>query len=55
MQERDGGTLHDNCYVNINGDTVELQKIGHKDIYKALVTKQLDRSTAHRKYRDIRL
>ena len=32
-------TLHNNCYVNVNGNKVELQKIVHKEIYKALVTK----------------
>ena len=43
-------TLDDNCYVSVNGDKVELQNLGHKELYKALVTQKLDRSTAHRKY-----
>ena len=50
IQEREVCTLDDNCYVSVNGDKVELQNLGHKELYKALVTKKLDRSTAHRKY-----
>ena len=33
--------LDDNCYVNTNGDKVELQKIAYKEIYKALVIKKI--------------
>ena len=50
IQEREVCTLDDNCYVSVNGDKVELQNLGHKELYKALVTQKLDRSTAHRKY-----
>ena len=40
IQEREVCTLDDNCYVSVNGDKLELQNLGHKELYKALVTKK---------------